>query len=132
MLRRLRELGVVESKGVAGTGLRPEYAALLKSIELCTSESCIGFNICRGIDPCSSLSNVLRIRDSLVSVGVDPRLILCCENGLVAPGAPSSIIEEYAAGCRKCIGRRLCIVLDSASTINAAKSLYAAGRVLCG
>ena len=128
--RRLREMGVVETHGAVGTGLRGEYVKLVEEMELCRARDCIGFNTCT-MNPCESLSQVLRIRDSLVSAGVNPRLILCCEAEPVAPGAPSSAINEYASGCMKCIGRKLCIATRWTSVSDIARILYAVARAVC-
>ena len=128
--RRLREMGVVESRGVVGTGLRGEYVKLVESIGLCQTRDCIGFDVCAE-NLCEGVSSVLRIRDSLVSAGVTPRLILCCSGEPVAPGAPPGAIREYAGECLKCVGKKLCIAARLESVLDAAKILYAVARVTC-
>ena len=133
MIRRLRELGAVETLGVAGTTLRRVYRELLDSMGLCVSRSrCVGLDCC--IDTCD-LRFVLALRDSMIGVGVQPRLILCCRGGVFeAPGAPRDIIEEYVELCSACSGeRRVCVVLEGeASVLDVAKVVVAAARVVCG
>ena len=129
MIRRLRGLGVVQATG-AGSRLDDVYLEAVNSLNLCSARGCIGFDVCT--DSECSLSLILRLRDSFVSVGLSPVLILCCKGGIVAPGAPPDAVEVYGVGCGQCRGRSICLVVENATVIDIAKALYAVGRVLCG
>ncbi len=135
MIRRLVEHGFAERVGRSGVKLVDSLREALLALRVCIYGSgsvCIAFNTCRY--ECSSLTDVLRLRDSLVSVGVKPVLIMCCSRGVEAPGVPRDLLESYASFCEACNGRSLCVIVEDAGDplLIASRVLYSVASIECG
>ncbi|AEM39390.1 hypothetical protein Pyrfu_1533 [Pyrolobus fumarii 1A] len=134
MIRRLREIGVIETRGREGSSLKQELRQIVENIHFCQNGNCIGINIC-GIDVCEAsrgLSKVLELRDSLVSRGVTPLLILCCSSGFVAPGAPHDVVDGLISSCLECEGRDICVVLGGdIGLVEVSRVILAIAKVVC-
>ncbi len=136
MLRRMSETGLVEKRGRVGVEASRWVRDAFKSLRVCNASDanrlCIALDTCGYF--CGSTSSVIRLRDALVVHGLQPALIMCCDEGMVAPGAPSQYIEEYGSACRGCHGRRLCIVTEGCTVepvVVTARALAAVASIEC-
>ena len=134
MLRRLREMGVIIQVGRSGSILNRELRGVVEKLGLCVSRECIGFDGCMLDSMCvEGLGAILRPRDSLVSLGHEPLLIMCCGGAPTAPGPPPEIVKSYSERCGDCMGSSLCVLYPSPVNpiVDAAILLYGVARVVC-
>ncbi len=136
MLRRMGEAGLVEKRGRVGVEASNWVRDAFASLRLCSTGDagrvCVAFDTCSYF--CSATSQVIRLRDALVVHGLQPTLIMCCDEDMIAPGAPSQYIDEYGGACRGCNGRRLCIVVENPlmdPVVVVARTLAAVASIEC-
>ncbi len=135
LVRRAREEGLIVGVGRRGVLTVKEVASLIEALRPCMTEHCVSFYV--GCEPwCESVSRLeplLRLRDELVKLGLNIRLIACCSRGVRVPGADESIVKEVYWACKECIeSASTCVIFSgTVSVLELSGVIEAAARIVC-